>query len=94
MLPLKSQEKFKTLRDKYAILAYFSLSLFAHLYGPMRPLDTNKIPRLPLSNEKRFENSLPVDILNAVSYRELLWNLIKHIRKGLSEFDAIFGGRA
>lgn len=86
------QQQFIALRKQYADLAFFAL----HLYLPF-PGREITLP-LPLKDSlwKGLTSYpiLPKDLLEMACYRGLLDALCGHLRKGIAEFDEVFGGRA
>ena len=94
LLSPEKQEKFRSLRAEYMGIAF----LVSHLCAPWHREGWKAIPSLPLSNEQRLysltQNYLPKDVLEPIFFRELLDNLLQHIRRGIAEFDEVFGERA
>jgi len=91
LLTESAQEEFKRLRNKYRVLAFFSLSLYApwHLSKPIKlPLNTKQVK--PLEGQ----SGLPLELFEAIAYRDFLNILIDNIEKGIDEFDNVFGCRA
>lgn len=91
LLTQSAQEEFRRLRNKYGDIAFFALSLYA-------PWHSNKPIKLPL-NTKQIKSSegqgvLPSELFEAVAYRDFLKILIDNIKKGIEEFDSVFGCRA
>lgn len=90
LLNLSAQKEFKNLRGKYRDIAFFALILYV-------PSNSNKLIKLPLKSEQNKELReryiLPSELLEATTYREVLRIVLKYIKKGLDEFDNIFGYR-
>ncbi len=82
------------LRKKYANLDILTLQIrYPRLHGQ------SERPQLPFRNhlEQQIfqeENELPVDLLDAISLRELLDLFVKHSQTAVAEFDDVFGERA
>ena len=89
LLNQSAQQEFVDLRGKYADIAFFALSLYA-------PWHSGKVIDLPLKTGEmqKGQISLPAEISESESLRDLLNNLSFFIEHGLEEFDTIFGGRA
>jgi restriction system protein len=88
-----SHHRFIELRKTFQDLAFLTLPLYAQ-----EPF--NMMPRnLPLRNLKPFDTkdgqfALPDEVLDAICLRDLVNLIIREARKGLAEFDKVFGERA
>jgi len=91
-LEKKSIQRFFKLREKYRGFAFFTLGL----YLPLPSILKEDIPSLPLrkSMEVSEIKNLTDNLLDAVSFRDLLEIIINEDRKALAEFDDVFGERA
>lgn len=91
------QNKFRNLREIYSPLASTALFFYAQWYQP--PFNYKfTLPELPLKGYagKRVSEiqQLPEEILNAISYHDLLKLFERYIMEALYRFDEIFGERA
>jgi restriction system protein len=91
-LDKKSQQRFFKLREKYRGLAFFTLGM----YLPLPSILKEDLPLLPLrkSIEASEIKNLTDNLLDAVSFRDLLEIITNEDRKALAEFDDVFGERA
>jgi hypothetical protein len=91
-LEKKSIQRFFKLREKYRGFAFFTLGL----YLPLPSILKEDIPSLPLrkSIEASEIKNLTDNLLDAVSFRDLLEIITNEDRKALAEFDDVFGERA
>lgn len=91
LLTPSAQEEFRRLRSKYGNIAFTAISLYA-------PWHSNELIKLPLNDKqvKSLEQRdyLPLELFEAVAYRDVLQILLSYIKEGLEEFDDVFGCRA
>ena len=92
-LPESSQKRFAELREKWASLGFLAQHLFVGIgFLGERP------PQLPLrapgqTQSTRYEN-LPEEVLDATCFRDFVGNICRIARRGIEEFDQLFGERA
>lgn len=93
-LPESSQDRFRELREKYAMFAWGLYPLYSSMLGIT---DTPTTPELPLRATPKWDELVsewPQEVLDATALRTLLDALISAYESAIREFDEVFGGRA